>query len=135
MNETKKLIEDIKSLRGESSVSEQAIDEMAKIKVCNKRDNFGIVIEVREEDHAPPAHAHTFYASDDSPAGRFVIKTNPPSKEEDIEGVPPSNPSHGELTLDTKKKILRWAGKTTDGTNNWKLLRHVWNLTHENYKV
>ena len=84
--------------------------------LCREEFGFDIIIKMYRDDLR---HAQV-YDLNHQPSGLFKIKKKPPRKEDDIVGV--NREKCGVLTLDTKKKILRWAYGRNYSLPNWELM-------------
>jgi hypothetical protein len=103
----------------------EQLDEMSY--PCRKGDGYGMVIEVRSNDHGiignadSPAHAH-LRDTGGKEIAEFEITEKAPARPNEVRWYRSKNIPDGYAA-----KIVKWAkGKNKDGVNNWVSLRIIW---------
>jgi hypothetical protein len=103
----------------------QTLDEMSY--PCRKGDGYGMIIEVRSNDHgiignaSSPAHAH-LRAVDGREIGEFEITEAAPARPNEIRWYRTEKIPDG-----YGARIVKWAkGKNKYRINNWIVLKDFW---------
>jgi hypothetical protein len=103
----------------------ERLDEMSY--PCRKGDGYGMIIEVRSNDHGiignvnSPAHAH-LRTVEGKEIGEFEITENAPARPNEIRWYRTKN-----IPDRYAAKIVKWAtGRNKLGINNWLSLKTFW---------
>jgi hypothetical protein len=107
------------------------LNEMAV--VCDKKDGYGMIIEVYSQDHGTmgdksnPAHAH-LKATDKKYLGKFAITQQPPRGEQYVFDCD----KKAYIPSEYKTKIVEWSKVRHRNAelSNWAALKFAWKLLH-----